>query len=171
MTDHKSLHQFLDARTISAHTQISSPKKLLQEMARLLAVPLQEQEATKAENLDQSECPENIEKAVYHALLEREKLGNTGIGSGVALPHSRFAHSDSAIIAIITLAEPIDYDSIDKVPVDLAFGLIVPQQATQEHLTLLADIARMMSVEANRQQLLAAQTAEQILASITEWSN
>ena len=171
MTDHKPLHQYLDARIISVHSQLSSPKKLLQEMARLLAIPLQEQEAAKSENSDQSECPENIEKAVYHALLEREKLGNTGIGSGVALPHSRFAHTDSAIIAIITLAEPIDYDSMDKMPVDVAFGLIVPQQATQEHLTLLADIARMMSVEANRQQLLLSQTAEQVLASIVEWSN
>ena len=175
MTDHKPLHQYLDARIISAHCQISSPKKLLQEMARLLTIPLQEREASLAESEaaqpENSEFPENLEKAVYHALLEREKLGNTGIGCGVALPHSRFAHTDSAIIAIITLAEPIDYDSIDKVPVDLAFGLIVPQQATQEHLTLLADIARMMSVEANRQQLLTAQTAEQILVSIAEWSN
>ena len=168
MTDHKSLHQYLDARIISVHSQLSSPKKLLQEMARLLALPLQEQAAAKPDN---PEFPENIEKAVYHALLEREKLGNTGIGNGVALPHSRFAHTDSAIIAIITLAEPIDYDSMDKAPVDVAFGLIVPQQATQEHLTLLADIARMMSVEANRQQLLASQTAEQLLASITQWSS
>jgi PTS system nitrogen regulatory IIA component len=168
MTDHKPLHQYLDARIISVHSKLSSPKKLLQEMARLLALPLQEQEAAKSEN---SECPENIEKAVYHALLEREKLGNTGIGNGVALPHSRFAHTDSAVIAIITLAEPIDYDSMDKTPVDVAFGLIVPQQATQEHLTLLAAIARMMSVEENRQQLLSSQTAEQILASITQWSN
>ena len=154
MTDTAALHEYLDARLIHANSDVSSRKKLLQKMAGLLAIPLLE---------TAEECRE---KDVYHALLEREKLGNTGIGNGVALPHSRFQHADKAIIAIITLNNAIDYDSLDGQKVDIAFGLIVPQEATQEHLQILADIAGMMSQEENKNQLVAAQSPEQVISII-----
>ena len=154
MIDTPALHEYLDARLIHVNSDVSSPKKLLQEMARLLSIPLIESD---------QECRE---KDVYHALLEREKLGNTGIGNGVALPHSRFQHADKAIIAIITLKQAIDYDSLDGQKVDIAFGLIVPQEATQEHLQILAEIAGMMSQEDNKNNLVSAQSAEQAIAII-----
>lgn len=154
MKDTTALHEYLDARLILVNSDVSSPKKLLQEMARLLSIPLLESD---------QKCRE---KDVYHALLEREKLGNTGIGNGVALPHSRFQHANKAIIAIITLNQAIDYDSLDGQKVDIAFGLIVPQEATQEHLQILADIAGMMSQEVNKNRLLSAESAEQAITII-----
>lgn len=155
------LHQYLDAKLILVQREISSPKKLLQEMASLLSQPLDP-------NMLDSE--EDIEKNIYHCLLEREKIGNTGIGNGVALPHSRCIDTDRAIIALITLSTAIDYDSSDRQPVDVAFGLIVPQQASQEHLNLLAQIARIMSEDDNKKRLTQATTPEQVIEMITEWS-
>lgn len=149
-----ALHEYLDARLILVNSDVSSPKKLLQEMARLLSIPLIEAD---------QECKE---KDVYHALLEREKFGNTGIGNGVALPHSRFEHANKAIIAIIMLNQAIDYDSSDGQKVDIAFGLIVPKEATQEHLQILADIAGLMSQEVNKDLLISAKSAEQAIAII-----
>jgi len=124
-------------------------------MARLLTVALGE---------------EVREKDIYHQLLEREKLGNTGIGNGVALPHSRCQYANTAIIAIISLEEPVDYDSIDKQGVDLAFGLLVPKEATQEHLNLLADIARLMSDLEKKNQLSKAKSSQEVIELISSWS-
>lgn len=158
MTDSIALHEYLDPRLIQVKSVVSSPKKLLQEMARLLFIPLSDTD---------QECKE---RDVYHALLEREKLGNTGIGNGVALPHSRFEHADRAIIAIITMEKAIDYDSIDRQAVDIAFGLLVPQKATQQHLLILADIARLMSHEENKRKVLSATSAEQVIELIRKLS-
>ena len=156
MTNPKDLHSYLDIELICVKSEISSRKKLLEEMARMLAMPLGEDIKSKD---------------VYHLLLEREKLGNTGVGNGVALPHSRCAEAYKAIIAIITLDEAIDYDSLDHQPVDVVFGLLVPQEATQEHLNLLANIARMMSDNDRKAQLAGAKTAGQVIELVTSWAN
>lgn len=145
----------LDIQLISVQAQIRSRKKLLQEMARLLTLPLD----SKIK-----------EKDIYHSLLEREKLGNTGIGNGVALPHSRSATTKRPIVAIITLEQAIDYDSIDRQPVDIAFGLLVPQDASQEHLNLLSEIARMVSKEDIKSQLANASTATELIKLIMHYS-
>lgn len=154
MTNTVVLHQHLNADLIVVQSDISSHKKLLQEMARLLSLPLEDSK----------------EKDVYHHLLEREKLGNTGIGNGVALPHSRYKQTNKAVIAIITLQDPVDYDSLDRQPVDVAFGLLVPTEASQEHLNLLAEIARMMSNKDNKAALSSAKTSNQVVELIAQWS-
>jgi PTS system nitrogen regulatory IIA component len=156
MTNTPALHTYLDIDLISVQSDVSSKKKLLQNMARMLSVPLPQK---------------NKEKDVYHLLLEREKLGNTGVGNGVALPHSRCGQAHKAIIAIITLSEAIDYESLDRQPVDVAFGLLVPKEATQEHLNLLADIARMMSNDERKAQLVAAKTSTQVIELVASWAN
>ncbi len=145
----------LNTELILVNAQISSAKKLLEEMAHLL---------TKA--LDS----ETRKKDIYHQLLEREKLGNTGIGNGVALPHSRCPQASTAVVAIISLNQGVDYDSIDRQHVDLAFGLLVPEDASQEHLNLLADIARLMSKPANKNKLSAANSPEQMFRMIQDLS-
>lgn len=155
MTAPVPLHKYLNSDLISIKADISSRKKLLEEMAHLLTIPLDE---------------ETKEKDIYHCLLEREKLGNTGIGNGVALPHSRSNYAQTAVIAIITLQNPIDYDSIDRQAVDIAFGLLVPEEATQEHLNLLADIARIMSVEKNKKALSNASTTQEMIKLIKQFS-
>ena len=158
MNQANRLHKYLNPNLMSVQRDLSSAKKLLQEMAHLLAMPLE------------PNPEENLEKNVYHCLLEREKIGNTGIGNGVALPHSRCIDTEHAIIALVTLKKAIDYDSADGQPVDVAFGLIVPQEATQEHLNLLADIARLMSVAGNKQKLLEAKDPQEIMDLISHWS-
>jgi len=162
MSETKSLHNYLDLCTISVRSGLSSRKKLLQEMARLLSYPLIKSSQNHSEN--------NIEKDVYHALLEREKLGNTGIGNGVAMPHSRFKQTNEAVIAIITLETAIDYDSLDCQAVDVAFGLIVPQDASQQHLNILAEIARSMSNVDNKQKLHSAKTAQEVINLMQGWA-
>lgn len=148
-----ALSSYLDETLIKLNHAVSSPKKLHQELATLLST-----------KIDSSK-----EKAIYHGLLEREKLGNTGIGNGVALPHSRCDFIDNAVIAIITLQEPINYDSIDKQAVDVAFGLLVPQEANSEHLQILAEIAGCMSQEKNKKQLLKAKTPQDVINLINQW--
>ncbi len=136
-------------------SQISSRKKLLQTMASLLCAGLKN---------------ETKEKEIYFQLWEREKLGNTGIGNGVALPHSRCIHAHDAVIAIITLDEAVNYDASDGQGVNLAFGLLVPQDANQEHLQLLATIARLVSDTQKKNALCEALTAQEVVTKVKQWS-
>lgn len=82
---------------------------------------------------------------IFTSLLAREKLGSTGLGNGIALPHGRSKGSKSTLGAFIRLSSPIDYDAIDGAPVDLMFGLLVPEESTQEHLDILAKLAEKFS--------------------------
>jgi nitrogen PTS system EIIA component len=80
---------------------------------------------------------------VYEKLQERERLGSTGLGGGIALPHARMEGLENARGAFLNLAEPVAFDAVDGRPVDLVFGLLVPQSATEQHLQLLAALARL----------------------------
>ena len=82
---------------------------------------------------------------IYRALLAREKLGSTAIGEGIAIPHCRINECAEAAGCLVTLQEPIDFGSIDGRDVDVIFVLLVPEEATQAHLNLLAVLARSFS--------------------------
>ena len=84
---------------------------------------------------------------VFSALMSREQLGTTGLGNGIAIPHSRVPYCDEIIGALVTLDTPIDFDAIDSKPVDLFFVLIVPEVKTDEHVETLAKIAEMLNDE------------------------
>jgi PTS system nitrogen regulatory IIA component len=90
-------------------------------------------------NLDASE--------VFDSLMAREQLGSTGIGAGIAIPHCRVPLCSNIVGMLITLKEPIDFDSIDNSPVDIIFVLIVPEQKTNEHIETLAGLAKLFSDE------------------------
>lgn len=94
-----------------------------------------------------------IQTEVFESLLARERLGSTGLGHGIALPHGRLKHSDKTLGAFIRLAQGIDYDSIDRQPVDLLFALLVPEESTQEHLDILSKLAEMFSSDDFLKQL------------------
>lgn len=79
---------------------------------------------------------------ILEALMEREALGPTGVGHGVALPHARINGVDSVVGAFILLERPIDFDSVDRQPVDIVFGLFAPEEAGVEHLKALALVSR-----------------------------
>lgn len=97
---------------------------------------------------------------LFDALVARERLGSTGFGNGVAIPHCRSKHTDSPICALIHLFEPISYDSVDKAPVDILFALIVPEAADSLHLELLKTLAEKLSQPYFREALRNAPTKE-----------
>ncbi len=82
---------------------------------------------------------------VLDRLVAREKLGSTGMGQGIAIPHCRISHCTRPLGSLLTLEEAIPFDAPDDVPVDLLFVLLVPVQAQQEHLDILANVAQLIS--------------------------
>ncbi|MEM7026787.1 MAG: PTS IIA-like nitrogen regulatory protein PtsN [Pseudomonadota bacterium] len=102
---------------------------------------------------------------VYDCLLARERLGSTGLGNGIAIPHGRLPQSKKTIGAFIQLPEAIDYDANDKLPVDLLFALIVPEESTDEHLQILSKLAEKFS-DHNILQQLRKETDSEKLYSI-----
>jgi nitrogen PTS system EIIA component len=90
---------------------------------------------------------------VFDRLIGRERLGSTGIGNGVAIPHARSPHCQSPVAAFLKLAEPVDFDAIDGEPVDLVFVLLVPEEADDTHLALLGQVAGVMNDADTRSRL------------------
>jgi PTS system nitrogen regulatory IIA component len=82
---------------------------------------------------------------VFNSLLSRERLGGTGLGNGIALPHGRLKNGLTTIAAFIKLKQGVDYDASDQQPVDLIFALVVPEHSTEEHLQVLAQLAGMFN--------------------------
>jgi PTS system nitrogen regulatory IIA component len=81
---------------------------------------------------------------IFDRLFEREKLGSTGMGSGIAIPHARMENIDRVYTAFMTLDEPTDFESVDERPVDLVFALLAPQNAGADHLQALAKASRLL---------------------------
>lgn len=94
---------------------------------------------------------------VLDKLIARESLGSTGLGKGIAIPHCRIGNCAQPLGSLLTLAEPIPFEAPDELPVDLLFVLMVPEEADQAHLDILAEIARRFGEDAFCQQLRAAQ--------------
>ena len=97
---------------------------------------------------------------IYRALLAREKLGSTAIGEGIAIPHCRINECSEAAGCLVTLQEPIDYGSADGQDVDIIFVLLVPEEATEAHLKLLAALARSFSHAEVRDRVRQTQDPE-----------
>ncbi|RYY76613.1 MAG: PTS fructose transporter subunit IIA [Gammaproteobacteria bacterium] len=93
---------------------------------------------------------------LFRRFLARERLGSTGIGHGIAIPHCRINSGTGAIGALITLTQPVEYDSIDAEPVDILFAMLVPEEAHDEHLKNLAALAGALTRSEFRQRLRAA---------------
>ena len=111
-------------------------------------------------NLISSQVPELEMQDVFEALIAREKLGSTGFGNGIAIPHCRLEGCDTPVSALLHLEKPIDFDAIDGAPVDLLFVLLVPQAATDAHLELLRQIASMLDRKEVREKLRSAESNE-----------
>jgi nitrogen PTS system EIIA component len=113
--------------------------------------------------------PSLLPKDVIDSLVARERLGSTGIGYGVAIPHGRVKNADHAIAAFVKLHEGIDFDAADNQTVDLLFALLVPEDSTSEHLQLLAQLAEMFSSEEFRTQLRATKDRQAIYTLLSTW--
>lgn len=101
---------------------------------------------------------------IFDSLFAREKLGSTGLGQGVAIPHGRIKGLKQAAGAFMRLATPVPFDSPDGRPVDLLFVLLVPEQATEQHLQILSELAQRFSDRAFREKLLTAGDPAAVLA-------
>jgi nitrogen PTS system EIIA component len=144
------LSQFLLPESVSIGIKGNSKKQVLQEIAALAA--------------QVSRLPERM---IFEGLLQRERLGSTGIGNGIAIPHSKMAGLDRLIGVFARFSKPIDYDAVDDQPVDLAFVILAPEQAGADHLQALARVARVLRSETIAQKLRQAETADVLHAILT----
>jgi len=107
---------------------------------------------------------------VFDALFDREKLGSTGLGYGVAIPHGRIKTIKEPVCAFVRTASPIAFEAPDGEPVSLAFAMLVPEHATEAHLQILSELAQMFSDPALRDALASTQDIQAAHRPITEWS-
>jgi nitrogen PTS system EIIA component len=106
---------------------------------------------------------------IFDSLFAREKLGSTGLGQGIAIPHGRIKSLKEALGAVVRTRQPIPFDAPDAQNVSLIFVLLVPDRATDMHLQILSELAQMFSDKAFREQLLAAPTAAELHRLIVQW--
>lgn len=104
---------------------------------------------------------------VFNALLERERLGSTGVGGGAAIPHGKFEGLDRLHVLIMQLETPIDFDAVDHEPVDLLAVLLAPEAAAAEHLKALARVSRLLRDQRVRQALRGCDSSDAIYALVT----
>ncbi len=145
------LHLIVEPRIVS-RAKISSKKRLLETLAELLV----------------HDRPELDAGEVFERLLERERLGSTALGHGIALPHARMTHISDSLGALVQVHEPVDFDNQ---PVDLALALLVPQEATDLHLQLLSNLAAMFSDPILRNQLRTLEEPELLLLTLQRWKS
>ena len=123
-----TISALLSPDRIFIDADISSKKRLLEFIANAVATQF---------NLPQS--------ALFNNLLDRERLGSTGLGKGFAIPHARLVNLDTTIACFIRLDQPVNFDAPDNQPVDLVFAIIIPENATDEHLIILSSLAKIFS--------------------------
>jgi len=107
---------------------------------------------------------------VFDALFDREKLGSTGLGYGVAIPHGRVRNIKEPVCAFARTAAPVPFESPDGQPVRLVFAMLVPDHATEAHLEILSELAQMFSDATLRDALASTQDIQAAHRLITEWS-
>lgn len=106
---------------------------------------------------------------VFDSLFAREKLGSTGLGQGVAIPHGRIKGLREAAAALVRMKEPIPFDAPDGLPVSIACILLVPEKATDQHLLILSELAQMFSNKNFREKLLHGQNTKEVRQLISDW--
>ncbi|MGB5457282.1 MAG: fructose PTS transporter subunit IIA [Gammaproteobacteria bacterium] len=147
------LEQLICKNSVVCNADIRSKKRALEFLAELLA-----KESAAADSF-----------AIFQHLTEREKLGSTSLGHGVAIPHARTSSHNKAIGAFIKLKNGIDFDSPDNKPTDLLFALMVPEHYTDEHLQILSGLASCFSDDELRANLRSANTSEELYDILTRW--
>ena len=149
------LTDFLTTDRIACDVNAHSKKRALEELSELIS---HDQDSISATD-------------IFDCLLSRERLGSTGIGFGVAIPHGRLKDSSHPTAALIQLNHGIDFDAVDNQPVDLLFALVVPDNATEAHLKILALLAAMFKEDDMRAPLREAKSPEDMMQLIREWQD
>lgn len=134
--------------------KVTSKKQALQELSKRAA-----------------EITGEHERAIFDILMERERLGTTGVGHGIAIPHGKLANLDRLHGIFARLEQPIDFNSIDERPVDLIFLLLAPETAGADHLKALARVSRLLRDGDVCESLRGTEEAEALYALLTEGSS
>ncbi len=145
------LSDLLTVEGVLPHLKANSKKQALQEMAAKAAA-----------------VTGRPEREIFDTLLQRERLGSTGVGHGVAIPHGKLVGLDRLVGVFARLDKPIDFDALDDEPVDLMFLLLAPESAGADHLKALARIARVLRDVPTATKLRATTDAAKIYALLTQ---
>jgi PTS system nitrogen regulatory IIA component len=149
-TDLLMLNDLLAAPAVLPALKVKNKKQALQELA------------TRA-----AEACGRSDREIFETLLQRERLGSTGIGRGVAIPHGKLAKLDQIVGLFARLEKPIEFDAFDGEPVDLLFLLLAPEGAGADHLKALARIARLLRDEKVAEKLRGAKDRDALYALLT----
>jgi PTS system nitrogen regulatory IIA component len=145
----------VNADNISFHDEATSKKRVIENLSRMLAANTSAATAEK----------------IFQVLLERERLGSTGLGKGVAIPHARVPDLTHTVAAMLTLETPVEFEAADGKPIDIAFGLLVPEDDTEHHLQHLSRLVTLFRDEEVCSRIRQASSAEaifELLLSIDE---
>jgi len=145
------IRDLLTAKSVVANLRATSKKQAIQDLAKRAA-----------------EITGLHERAIFDVLMEREKLGTTGVGNGIAIPHGKLPNLDRLYGLFARLENPIDFQSIDEQPVDLIFLLLAPETAGADHLKALARVSRLLRDQAACEKLRGTEGAEALFALLTE---
>ncbi len=153
------INQLITPERVKCLSGIGSKKRALESLGHLLS--------SGAAGIDPTD--------IFNRLIERERLGSTGLGHGVAIPHGRLEPSDDnlpvTLGCFIKLDQAVDFDSPDRQDADLLFGLLVPENCTDEHLQILAALAGMFSNTQFCNQLRSCETDEELYKQLSGWAS
>jgi PTS system nitrogen regulatory IIA component len=145
------IDELIGPNAVVAKLRVTSKKQALQELAKRAA-----------------ELTGQPERAIFEVLIERERLGTTGVGNGIAIPHGKLADLDRLYGLFARIETPIDFDAIDEQPVDLICVLLAPETAGADHLKALARVSRLLRDRVVCDKLRGTDSAEAIRALLTE---
>ena len=150
-----SLGRYLDKQRILLLKEISSKKRVFELLGETLAADLEDVQAAQ----------------IVDGLIARERLGSTALGEGVAIPHCRVDNIDHIRCAIIKLDHPVEFDAPDGGDVSIICALVVPTEATEEHLQTLASLAEFLAKPSNRESLRNCENEQELLEIFTNSSD
>lgn len=145
------IEDLITPESVVAHLRATSKKQALQEMARRAA-----------------EITGQHERVIFDVLLERERLGSTGVGNGIAIPHGKLPDLERLFGLFARADQPVDFDAVDEQPVDLFFLLLAPEGAGADHLKALARVSRLLRDRAVCEKLRGTDKADAIYALLTQ---
>jgi PTS system nitrogen regulatory IIA component len=145
-----TLSDLIKPRNVVCNVSVRSKKHCLEVLSELLA----------------TSSPEIAREDIFAKLFERERLGSTGLGNGVAFPHCRSDGVTACNAALLKLAEPVEFDAPDDQYVDLVFGLILPEEITDGHRDMMAEITEVLNDDDVRRRLRAANDSNDMLEAL-----
>lgn len=151
-----TIDELIDESCVLIDVNVTSKKQLIQDMAQALS------------NSGLIKTADISVRDIISSAMERERLGTTGVGSGVALPHARLAGLDKIYGVIARLNPPLDFESVDERPIDLAVFLATPEEAGGLHLRALALVSRLLRRDDVRARLRAAPSAESLYTALID---